>query len=46
MNYKLIFWSEVMVKMAKCDPCWQNESECAWSNFELQAKEVKNVSFG
>ncbi len=29
-----------------CDPCWYNESECARSNFELQAKEVKNDSFG
>ncbi len=29
-----------------CDHCWQNESECTKSNFELQAKEVKNVSFG
>ncbi len=29
-----------------CDPCWQNESEVAQTNFELQSKEVKNVSFG
>ncbi len=32
-------------KNVKCDPCWQNESECARANFELQAKEVKNVEF-
>ncbi len=39
---------EVCVKSPECicDPCWQNECECACSNFELQAKEVKNVSFG
>ncbi len=30
----------------KCDPCWQNESECARANFELQTKKVKNVDFG
>ncbi len=30
-------------KNYKCDPCWQNESECARANFEL--KEVKNVEF-
>ncbi len=34
-----------MCKNYKCDPCWQNESECAQANFELQAKEVKNVEF-
>ncbi len=34
---------EGMSKNYKCDPCWQNESECARANFEL--KEVKNVEF-
>ncbi len=29
-----------------CDPFWRNESEVARTNFELQAKEMKNVSFG
>ncbi len=30
----------------KCDPFWQNESECARVNFELQTKKVENVNFG
>ncbi len=29
----------------KCDPCWQNESECAWANFELQTKKSEKFRF-
>jgi len=27
-------------------PMLANELECAWAYFELQAKQMKNVSFG
>ncbi len=30
--------SQRMQTKHKCDPCWQNESECAWANIELHAK--------
>ncbi len=48
VSYELglhIYWMEILPSV-KCDPCWQNESEVARTNFELQAKEMKNVSFG
>ncbi len=35
-----------IVSAHKCDPCWQTKSVVARTNFELQAKEMKNVSFG
>ncbi len=32
--------NKISVQKRKCEPCWQNECECALSNFELLAKEV------
>ncbi len=32
--------------MYRCDPCWQNYLEGTWANYELQAKQVKNVNYG
>ncbi len=47
INLFYIKWSvSVMNPLYTIYVTWQNECECARSNFELRAKEVKNVRFG